>query len=581
MNTKKSNAGTPPKKTGTPTYVKLMMILCSLSSLYSVISKCVIWKDSKLEFICTIPDLSGTPSRTPSVGIPANGNEQRSRIPAADEFVVESNVEKPSAPQFYQPRTLLEYTEEDSIQSKIEGLKEFILQTSLDNKRLEAAKNPQIRHVLTSFLSQEYLFRPACLAIENLANFQRARPYLAGASDLVDAVVSYIHTALPTLEVEANTYEDINGIPKSVVVASVVKGLDVLIRFSSDSSGAKNLVQSKTALDTLAALLVGSNNGFDLKYKVAGILSNLAVPDNLRNDVLAVSDVMAGLSYVVSSHADDVSMEARSMAATAIRNLAVTSYGQQVIGSTKQAVQGVAELLTDANTMLIENINEFKRIENNPVVQSDDTNNQLATITVAINTFRNVVLNAVAALENLSAFEGNRALIIGSKHSLSTLCQLLLVPTENGDKESLAILSHAVGTLANLAQISSTRILIANESGSIVSLLKLIAAANNELSIEDKASAVMGNIAMENDNIPAILQAIVDVLKPELPENVKLLALNLANTFAGLSEAHKSLLLQTPLAIESLHGLYQAPVGNCPTCASSAQALLVTMNAFP
>ena len=125
---------------------------------------------------------------------------------------------------------------------------------------LEAAKNPQIRHLLTSFLSHGYLFRPACLAIENLAIYPRARPYLAGSSDLVDAIVSYLHTALPALETASSNDDDadveINGVAKSVVVAGVAKGVDVLLRFSSDSNAAATIVHSKTALTTLAALLV-------------------------------------------------------------------------------------------------------------------------------------------------------------------------------------------------------------------------------------------------------------------------------------------------------------------------------------
>ena len=138
MSGKRNTAGTPPKKTGTPTYVKVMMIICSLSSLYAVISKCVVWKDTKFEFICTMTgtyilifyciwliinnvlDLSGTPSRTAIVEAqqkvikPIEGNKHHNT--AVDQFSVAPNAAKPKTPQFYKPKDLLEYTDEDSIQ---------------------------------------------------------------------------------------------------------------------------------------------------------------------------------------------------------------------------------------------------------------------------------------------------------------------------------------------------------------------------------------------------------------------------------------------------------------------------------
>ena len=199
----------------------------------------------------------------------------------------------------------------------------------------------------------------------------------------------------------------------------------------------------------IVSFIICSNYGSELKYKVAGIISNLAVPDNLRNDVMDASDVVVGLSSVVSAHASDLSLETRSMAATALRNLAVTSRGQQIVGSTSQAVRGVSQLLTDAYAVLTEQVNNINNNEAEANAQPEDASAQIAAIAKTNAAARNAVLKAVAALENLSAFEENRVLIVdSSEHTISTLCLLLMSVDSN--KESQSILSHAVGKYAML-----------------------------------------------------------------------------------------------------------------------------------
>ena len=140
MTTKSGKTGAKPNKAGVRWYVRLMMVICSLSSLYTVVSKCFVWKDSKFEFSCTIPgclkpdfnnhlcnyafvvfsDLSGTPSQKESNVITSSVVGDVDSNPAPNVLETNSHADSPamktSRPKFYKPKQLLEYTDQDSIQ---------------------------------------------------------------------------------------------------------------------------------------------------------------------------------------------------------------------------------------------------------------------------------------------------------------------------------------------------------------------------------------------------------------------------------------------------------------------------------